>query len=153
MAWQRNSGNRSNFGAGGSLPAPMSRPISKHPPHRSCGIELLMRNRIVAIAVGLQLLVAGACAVGWIAAHAEYCQYGDHIKVENCEAYELATLMIDAITWSVDTTLPMLNLIVAVAACVLTYTLHRSNETLKQSSPLRGGRLRRLIRPRSSIRL
>jgi hypothetical protein len=41
-------------------------------------------------------------AVGWIAAHAEYCQYSNHISVEKCNAYELATLVVDTITGRCD---------------------------------------------------
>ena len=54
-----------------------------------------MWNRILAITIASELLIAGSWAVGWIAAHAEYCQYVDYISVEKCDAYELATVMID----------------------------------------------------------
>jgi hypothetical protein len=89
-------------------------------------------KRIVPVAVASALLVAGSCAIGWTAAHAEYCQYGDHISVEKCDAYELATLMVDTITRSADATLPMLIFLAAIAACALTRSLHKSNDTLKR---------------------
>ena len=91
-----------------------------------------MWRRIVPFAVASVLLVAGSWAAGWIAAHAEYCQYGDNISVEKCDAYELATLMVDIITWSAAATLPMLIFPAAVAACVLSCSLHKSTDTLKR---------------------
>jgi hypothetical protein len=91
-----------------------------------------MWKRIVALAVASQLLIAGACAVGWTAAHAEYCQYGDYIDVEKCDAYELATVMIDLIISTVNSTLPTLALLAVVAACMLTCSLHKSYHTLKR---------------------
>jgi hypothetical protein len=59
-------------------------------------------KRIVPVTVASALLVAGSWAVGWIAAHAEYCQYSNHISVEKCNAYELATLVVDTITGRCD---------------------------------------------------
>ena len=91
-----------------------------------------MWKRIVALAVASQFLIAGACAVGWTAAHAEYCQYGDYIDVKKCEFYELATAMINLIISTVNATLPALAFLAIVAACVLTCSLHKSNHTLQR---------------------
>jgi hypothetical protein len=48
--------------------------------------------------------------------------------------------MIDLITWSADVTLPLITFIAAVAACVLTCSLHESNDTLKRVAVARGAR-------------
>jgi hypothetical protein len=97
-------------------------------------------KRIVPVTVASALLAAGSWAVGWIAAHAEYCQYGNHISVEKCNAYELATLVVDTITWSADVTLPLITFIAAVAACLLTCSLHECNRSLKRVAVARGAR-------------
>ncbi len=108
-----------------------------------------MWNRIAPVAVASGLFVAGSWAAGWIAAHAEYCQYGDYISVEKCDACELATLMVDAITWLADATLPMLILPAAVAACVLSCSLHKSNDALKRFVVVRGAQRHLHFTPRS----
>jgi hypothetical protein len=43
-------------------------------------------------------------------------------------------------TWSADATLPLITFIAAVAACVLTCSLHKSNDTLKRFVVVRGAR-------------
>ncbi len=98
----------------------------------------LMWKRIVALAVASQLLIDGACAVGWTAARAEYCQYGDYIDVKKCDAYELATVTINLIISTVNATLPTLAFFAIVAACMLTCSLHKSNDTLKRFAFARG---------------
>ena len=90
-----------------------------------------MWKRIGPVAVASGSLVAGSSAAGWIVAHAEYCQYGDYISVEKCGVCEVATLMVDAITWSADATLPVLTLLAVVAACVLSCSLHECHDALK----------------------
>jgi hypothetical protein len=97
-----------------------------------------MWKRIGQVTVASVLFVAGSCSAGWIAAHSEYCQYGDYIGVGKCDAYVVATLVVDTITWSASATLPMLILAAAAAACLLSCSLHKSHDTLMQLVVVRG---------------
>jgi hypothetical protein len=99
---------------------------------------LLMWKRIGQITVASVLFVAGSCSAGWIAAHSEYCQYGDYIGAGKCDACVVATLVVDTITWSASATLPMLILVAAAAACLLSCSLHKSHGTLMQLVVVRG---------------
>jgi hypothetical protein len=76
------------------------------------------------------LLVAGACLLGWIAAFAEYCQYGGSFGRGECATYELANVATGAIISSVGTIFQALVVVGVLTISILADSLRIFHRTL-----------------------